>query len=195
MSRNSSKVILVFVYLLLSFFLIASLVYFVLNKLVPNGVFASLSRMVPYHNKHPYQYIAVVSIIYSIIAFLNVLFFKKPSWKKIIFVYLGIVFSSIFIASISGGILWKIHDMQAGFFPSGIKFARDILWGASRGLRFGWLIFTLSVPYNIICLITGYFITAHSFNLYYSKENKDACFCSGLEGCPKKGHPGRKVFL
>jgi hypothetical protein len=51
--------------------------------------------------------------------------------------------------------------MQAGYFTTGSRFINDLLSGAFTGLKLGWIIAALSVPYNIIGLIIGYFITRY----------------------------------
>ena len=73
--------------------------------------------------------------------------------------------TTIFAASIPGGVLWKIHDMQAGFFTKGARFWDDLLWGASAGLQVGWLIVLLSLPYNVIGLVVGYAVTSFGFKI------------------------------
>jgi hypothetical protein len=55
--------------------------------------------------------------------------------------------------------------MQAGYFTTGARFWSDLQWGASMGLRVGWLIIALSLPYSVIGLLVGYVITDLGFKL------------------------------
>lgn len=145
----------------------ASVAYFILHRLLPDGhVFGMLHRMFLYHASHPYQYIAVATFTYSFVASCCIIKWPqaKGRWKAVLII--GILISSVFLASVPGGVLWKIHDMQAGFFPEWSRFWSDLYWGASTGLKSGWLILALSIPYNILCLIAGYTITHFGFRIH-----------------------------
>lgn len=137
-------------------FLFASLGFLTITSLFDH-TFGGLYRMYMYHEQHPFQYIAVVSITFGVfsIAWLQVCR-HMTGWGRWISILVTILLT-ILVASVPGGILWKIHDMQAGWFPEGEKFWKDILWGAKEGLRFGWLIVLMSTPYNILGLVTGMF--------------------------------------
>ena len=84
---------------------------------------------------------------------------------------LSVITSTIFVASIPGGILWKIHDMQAGFSTTGSRFWSDLLWGAATGLQTGWLVIALSLPYNVFGVIIGYAVTNFGFKMGGPKPN------------------------
>jgi hypothetical protein len=122
-------------------------------------VFGAVYRMFPYHWAHPFQYIFIVATVYSLLASTWATFWSDASgwrrWLQITLV-LGI---SIMASSIPGGILWKFHDMQAGFFPEGSRMVSDFLWGAEAGLWVGPVIVLLSIPLNALALISGYVVT------------------------------------
>ena len=153
-------------YLALTAFTRASLGYLALHAAAPQGhVFGSLFRMYLYHEAHPFQYIALITTTYALIA--TACIHRWPhlaGWRRA-FAIVGIIGATILVASAPGGALWKIHDMQAGHFTTGARFWRDLLWGASTGLELGWLILALSAPYNIIGLILGYALTHLGFKL------------------------------
>lgn len=147
-------------------FILSSIGYLLLHAVLPEGhVFGGLYRMLAYHEAHPFQYIAIVAIAYGLIATLGVTFglcFIKRYRTIAIFAIIGL---SLIMASIPGGILGTIHDMQAGFFVHGDAFWNAILRGALSGLESGWYVVLLSLPYNIIGLIVGYIITSYGFKI------------------------------
>ncbi|NJK76050.1 MAG: hypothetical protein HC849_20010 [Oscillatoriales cyanobacterium RU_3_3] len=146
--------------------MIQSIAYAILHEIVPNGiVFGALYRMFLYHYQHPYQYIAVISLTYGIMGATGIFCLRHLKWKQKTTIGFILVSTTI-LASIPGGILWKIHDMQAGFFPSGERFLPDLSWGASTGLQVGWAIALLSFPYNVISWISGYWVARYGFQLY-----------------------------
>jgi len=61
--------------------------------------------------------------------------------------------------------MWVIHDMQAGYFTEGSRFWTSIRWGAWEGIKGGWLVILLSIPYNLLGSIAGYFVTRYGFAL------------------------------
>lgn len=67
--------------------------------------------------------------------------------------------ATLVIGSVLGGVLWKYHDMQAGYFPDGSRMSADFLWGAWTGLWIGPVIVLLSIPLNVLALISGYAVT------------------------------------
>lgn len=130
---------------------------------MPDGwVFGTLYRMFLYHWEYPYQYIASVSIVYGLLATPLSIRFRRNQNMSFLIYSLGVALV-ILVASPIGGMLWVIHDMQAGYFTEGARFRDDLMWGALEGLRSGWLVILLSMPYNIFGLIAGYFITNHGF--------------------------------
>ena len=133
---------------------------------MPDGwVFGALFRMFLYHWEHPFQYISIVSFSFACVATPCTHKFKFSTGWKLQLITFAIIVSSVIFASVPGGILWSIHDMQAGYFPKGEKFWEAIWWGATNGLTQGWLVIALSIPYNLICLIIGFFITRHGFRM------------------------------
>lgn len=158
----------VFLYFWTISFVTASAVYFLLSLTMPYGyVFGFLYRMFLYHWEYPYQYIALITFVYSAIASTWSAFCSWPiAGKRRVFSWLIIASITVIAASIPGGILWTLHDMQAGFFTRGARFWKDLQNGALTGLQVGWLVVALSVPYNIIGLILGYFITDYGMTKY-----------------------------
>jgi hypothetical protein len=62
---------------------------------------------------------------------------------------------TVLLASPLGGMLWYWHDMRAGFFPPD-WLSTLLLQGSRDGLLLGWLIVSLSIPYNLLGLLTCY---------------------------------------
>ncbi|MBM3845872.1 MAG: hypothetical protein FJ405_06260 [Verrucomicrobia bacterium] len=147
-------------------FLLGSVGYLALHAVMPRGhVFGGLYRMFLYHESHPFQYIAVVALTYGVIATACALRWScLAGWRRSAAI-IGIIVATVLVASVPGGVLWKIHDMQAGYFTKGAQFWSDLLWGASTGLQAGWLVIALSLPYNIIGLILGYVVTHFGFRI------------------------------
>ena len=82
---------------------------------------------------------------------------------------LSVILVSLVLACPLGGMLWHFHDMQAGFIPS--FWQRKLLRGFSEGLQLGpWLIL-LSIPFNIISLIVGYFATDRVNAFLFGKKD------------------------
>lgn len=122
-------------------------------------VFGGLMRMFMYHEQHPFQYIALICLIYAIAATLVTPWLARFSWEKRALLIVLLMAGTILFASVPGGVLWSLHDMQAGYFPTGERFWRALLWGATTGAQCGWLVILLSIPYNFIGLLAGYAIT------------------------------------
>jgi hypothetical protein len=149
-----------------SAFGLGSLVYVVLRAIMPHGwVFGAPPRMFLYHWEHPFQYIALVALTYGAIATLCAFKLSLLNGWRLRIAIVATMLVVVLAASAPGGVLWKIHDMQAGFFTKGSRFWEDLLWGASSGLQIGWLIIALSVPYNIFGLIIGYWVTWRGFKI------------------------------
>ncbi len=123
------------------------------------GVFGALFRMFLYHWAHPLQYIALMSLCYTLVACLVILSPNNPVGRRPRLVIPFIMAASIIVASPAGGVLWVFHDMQAGYFPEGRRFWEAIRWGAVEGIRSGWLIILSSIPYNILGVVAGYWVT------------------------------------
>ena len=154
-----------FAYYFCSTFTAASLGYFLLRAAFGEGVFGALFRMFLYHRQHPFQYIALACSTFAVVAaFFTPRVAQLASAPQVLAIF-SLMLGSIVIASVPGGVLWSIHDMQAGYFPGGERFWRALACGASSGLQVGWLIIALSFPFNLLGLITGYFITLYGLRL------------------------------
>jgi hypothetical protein len=119
-----------------------------------NYPIATLYRMFAYHNQHPFQYIAIVSVVFGIVGsyWIDRYCHTKGTvrwWTMTVAMLLTIVISSAF-----GGMLWQIHDMQYGFIPD--NYLGKIFQGISWGLECGWLIALLSIPMNLVGFLVGY---------------------------------------
>jgi hypothetical protein len=138
--------------------------FYLLKLLMPNrDVFGALYRMFLYHENHPLPYIAVVALIYAVVATIAVTKWHHfAGWKRHILI-VAIIIVSITIASIPGGMLWVIHDMIAGFIPSYERSISYLFWGALTGLQIGWLIVGASLPYSLFGTAVGYIITNRGF--------------------------------
>jgi H+/Cl- antiporter ClcA len=115
---------------------------------------ATLYRMYEYHNEQPFQYIAIIAIVFGIFGALWIKYFgRSQGWKRWSMMTV-VMIATIVGSSPIGGILWHIHDMQHGFIPAGI--VSKIVEGAIGGLIIGWLIVLLSMPLNLIGVVIGY---------------------------------------
>ncbi len=115
--------------------------------------------MFEYHYQHPYQYILVVAVAYGLAASVWARFLGHlTGWKRIVSI-VGVILVSLLLASVPGGLLWGIHDVQAGFVPPLAVLRRNLMWAATTGLTFGWVIIGLSIPYNILGCVAGFAVT------------------------------------
>ena len=123
-----------------------------------DSAFAALFRMFLYHYTHPMQYIGVVAACYALVATIWTVFMKRMRTGLTRFLeILFVIIVSLALACPLGGMLWHFHDMQAGFFPS--FWLRKLREGLSEGLQLGPVLILLSIPFNILSLIAGYFAT------------------------------------
>jgi hypothetical protein len=153
-----------FAFLLGWSFALAAAGYFLLRMVMPKGwVFGALYRMFVYHWAHPLQYIGMVTLSYSVVATAAILMPGNPVGKWPRPVIPLIIVLSIALASPAGGVLWVIHDMQAGYFPEDSRFWDAIGWGAVEGMTTGWLVILLSIPYNILGFVVGYQLTLSGY--------------------------------
>ena len=135
-------------------FLLGALGYVAISSLL-GAAFRGLFRMFMYHEAHPFQYIGIVAIVFGIIGSVWVRYFgATEEWKRWLSILLCIMLT-ILVSSVPGGILWKIHDMQAGYFTEGARFWSDLWWGAKEGLLVGWLVILIPIPYNLIGVLIG----------------------------------------
>lgn len=129
---------------------IASLIYHAL-ALLTTGVFifGALPRMFLYHWIYPNHYIALVCLIYALLA---AAFAPRIARRPSLAIW--IVLATPLLASPLGGMLWHLHDMLEGYFPNSWQ-QKLLLDGALEGAELGWLIVLLSFPYNVICALLG----------------------------------------
>jgi hypothetical protein len=148
---KANKFLSFFSAVFLSMYCFNAALYAVCERIYPN-VFGSAYRMFLYHYEHPYQYIMVFTLILALCAALFIRYFNRlRGFKKA--AGIAVTLAVAFIASCAaGGALWKIHDMQAGFYTQGWRFVSDILWGMKTGVLLGWRIVLSSFPYNLIVL-------------------------------------------
>ncbi len=104
----------------LLFFWISSFIsgtagYFLLWLITPSHrVFGTFFRMSAYHYQFPMQYILIPCFIYGIVvSLLAKTYYKENIVIQIIHILL-IVLLVVLISSTFGGMLWNLHDMQAG---------------------------------------------------------------------------------
>jgi|GEM_PF-1976984 len=82
---------------------------------------------------------------------------------------MAILVVSILVALIPGGLLWAIHEMQTGYFPSLSVMIDAFIWAATTGLVVGWLIVGLSMPYNFLGLLVSYNLTRFGGKIFIKK--------------------------
>ena len=133
---------------------LGSIGYEIASVLLPRPVFAGLYGMFMYHAQHPLQYIAVVAVVYALVASVWACT-VGPKQKGVVrwLTIAGLIPTTIVLASFPGGMLWSWHDMQTGFVPAFWfrKLMQEGLWG----LEIGWLVVGLSFPYNICGAMAG----------------------------------------
>jgi hypothetical protein len=154
-------------------FLLAGAAYFLMSALFGHA-FGGLFRMFMYHEGHPLQYVAVVSVVFGVVGSIWLRIFGHTAGLKgwiSIFAAIGL---TIAVASVPGGILWKIHDMQAGYFPQGARFWYDLLWGAKEGMMVGWLVIVASVTYTFVGLAVGVLVLHRLPGVVARIENQSA---------------------
>ncbi len=150
----------------ISSFIIAYIGYYILWLVMPNHyVFGVSYRMMLYHWEFPLQYIAIVCFFYGIIASIFSEKFKNQKTLGRILICLIIIILSILFSSPFGGMLWFLHDMNAGFFPQN-WFSKILYTGSLWGLQMGWYIILLSIPYNVFGSIICYFLTKKGVEIY-----------------------------
>lgn len=115
-------------------------------------------RMFLYHLCFPLSYIFIPCFFYALIATYLSSYFSKVSISYKITLTIIICILVTLISSPFGGMLWHYHDMQAGYFPDNWLY-KMVSLGFSWGLRDGWIIVLMSVPYNIIGTVICFFLT------------------------------------
>ncbi len=76
---------------------------------------------------------------------------------------------AILVVSILVALMWAIHEMQTGYFPSLSVMIDAFIWAATTGLVVGWLIVGLSMPYNFLGLLVGYNLTRFGGKIFIKK--------------------------
>lgn len=149
-----------------SAFILASIGYFLLWMIMPDGwVFGAVYRMFLYHWQHPLPYIAVMALCFAIVGTTVIIFPGDPfrRWPRL--TTLLIIVLSIVVASPAGGALWMIHHMQESDYTRADQFWENIRWGAKEGILTGWLVILLSFPYNILGLVLGHLVTRLGYGM------------------------------
>lgn len=134
--------------------------YGLLWALLPgHRVFGALYGMYLYHDAHPLAYLSLCCGVFGpLAAGATGAFGRRGRWGRVGVVAL-LALATVGLSSPLGGLLWEWHDMQAGYFPA--DWARVLLLhGARDGLRLGWLIVLLSIPYNLLGLLVCYGLLA-----------------------------------
>ena len=147
---------------------LAALIYHALALLTSGQfIFGVLPRMFCYHWEYPNHYIALVCLIYALLATaLAPRIARRPSLAILI------VLATPLLASPLGGMLWHLHDMLAGYFPN--SWWQKLMDGMEEGILAGWLIILMSFPYNAICAVLGILGTRRlAQRLYPSPETAD----------------------
>jgi hypothetical protein len=149
-----------FLFYTMTSWMLASLAYMLLVRIMPDGaVFGSWYRMHLYHYSYPFQYILVVAVAYGLVTTIWARFLGHlTGWKRALSI-IAVMLLSLIVASVPGGILWAIHDIQAGFVPQPSILRENLIWAGTTGLVLGWLIVLLSIPYNIICGLFAFLLT------------------------------------
>lgn len=128
-------------------FLLAGGGYFILSLFIKR-VFGVLYRMPLYHFTYPYQYIGLTCFIFALAAALIVMHKTNATPTKNTLLSLLVIIVTLAISSVLGGMLWEVHDMNAGYWPS--FWQRKLLSEGPRlGLFNGWFIVLGSIPYNL----------------------------------------------
>jgi len=112
--------------------------------------------MFMYHVAFPFQYIGLVSVIFGVVGTCWIKYFGKTIGVQRHFTILLAICLTVLLSMVPGGMLWKIHDMQLGFFPSGQRFWNDLFWGARQGIFVSPFIAFYSFPFNLIGILYGF---------------------------------------
>lgn len=145
----------VFFRILFQFYLLGATLYFLLS-LVDDHIFTVLFRVYMYHSVYPYQYIGIFAVCFGVLITHWYKFcIKLEGTKRTLSIVVTLILT-VFVASITGGMLWTVHDMCVGYFPDGRGLWGSILVGAIDGLFIGWMVILVSIPFNIFSFATGY---------------------------------------
>lgn len=143
-----------------SLFLYSSAVYGLLHGVLGQTlVFGALYRMFMYHEAYAFQYIALFCAVHASVVTAAVYGLPQSLRSHRWLLAAGTLLVTIAVASVLGGVLWKIHDMLAGYFPPGPRLWQDLLWGAEMGFYLGWQVLAMSQPYSLLCLLGFVWVT------------------------------------
>ena len=170
MLTRTKHYLLQFCFYLLVSFAAAVLGYFIIKAIrSDNEVFGSLFRMSSYHHQHPFSYILIPCVLYSLIVTIGGSQPLNKSLLREVILTLAIVFFTILFSLPVGGMLYYYHDMRAGYFPDN-WLPVMINDGTSKGFEAGWLIIALSFPYNVLGIVVCYFITKAGSHIFHKKQ-------------------------
>ena len=96
--------------------------------------------------------------------------FKNSKLKKQIILNVLIITLTILLSSPFNGILWPLHDMQAGYLPNN-WLEILITYRKSWGLSIGCFIILTSIPYNIFGSVICFFLLKKVLNYLILTRN------------------------
>ncbi|MFZ4580065.1 MAG: hypothetical protein ACOYOB_16875 [Myxococcota bacterium] len=157
----------------ISSFLLASSAYYLMLGLLnyprtghsAMSPFWGLYRMPAYHWQHPLQYIALPCIFYGLFAASAAPFLARRRFLPRVAGALGLALGAVLVSSPFGGMLWHLHDMQAGWFPQN-WLSRLVSDGFAQGLEMGWAVVAVAIPYNLIGLLVSVPLTRYGGRLF-----------------------------
>ena len=136
-------------------FAAGALLYFLILAIFDRPV-AYFIRMFTYPDQHPFSYITLMALSYSL---LGVLWMQnkslQPEGRKRWLALFSVVALSILAAAPFGGLLWVLHDWQAGFVPHLARAKEALLWGCQTALVAGPILFLSSQPLSGLSIIFG----------------------------------------
>jgi hypothetical protein len=120
--------------------------------------YESMFRMIDYQSEYPYQYWAVMSLSFGLVAALWARMFSGSGrWTRRIS-GLAVIPVATVLASVPGAMLWAFHDMLAGRFqgfPGSLNYM--IRW-IPEGLYVGLALMVISIPFNVIMTCVGLYL-------------------------------------
>lgn len=133
------------------FFGAASVLYFILNRLVDKVIGAPVGSA--YHWMHPYAFLMVFTVAFMITLLLLV---RKKIVESSMF-YLTFYVLWIVLSLVCSGLLWSFFDMNAGYFPQGYDFLKNY-FQIFYGLTWTGLAIFSAIPFNILVFVVSFFI-------------------------------------
>ena len=145
-----------FLFVLLSSLAAWSAICAVQRAVWPGGrVFESLYRMLAYHDTHAYAFIAVVAVVFALVAAAaGPRVDRLSGWRRGAAVA-GVLGASVVLAGAPGGVLWVVYDTLAGFVPSRAILKNNLVHGAGDGLAVGWFVAAVSMPFSLFATVAG----------------------------------------